>query len=150
MSDALNHLLEAIKQMMQSADIDHALLSQHKIDANLFAEYDKQRIVNSFLFNYIKIQDRIGGKLFRLVLQHWREDDTDAMTMLDVLNRLERLRIIDSVEEWDALREVRNAITHEYPEETQTRVDNIQLALNGYLQLRQIISNIETALDTKP
>lgn len=60
---------------MQSADIDHTLLCRETIDANWFADYEQQRIVNSFLFNYIKIQDKIGSKLFRLVLQHWREDD---------------------------------------------------------------------------
>jgi hypothetical protein len=146
MSEALSHLLSAIRQMMQSADIDYALLCQQKIDSDWFAHYDQQRIVNSFLFNYIKVQDKIGSKLFRLVLQHWREDETDAITMLDILHRFERLNIIESVEEWDMLREIRNAITHEYPEETQTRIDNIQLALNGYIKLKKIIDNIEKAL----
>ena len=146
MSESLTYQLRTIRQMMHSADIDHTLLCRETIDANWFAHYEKQRIVNSFLFNYIKIQDKIGSKLFRLVLQHWREDDSEAMTMLDMLNRLEKLRIIDCVEAWDKLREIRNAITHEYPEDIQTRIDNIHLALAGYLQLKQIIINIENAL----
>jgi len=146
MSETLSHLLASIRLMMQGAEIDHALLAAEKIDAPWFAEYENQRIVNSFLFNYIKIQDKIGGKLFRLVLQHWREDESDTMSMLDVLNRLEKLRIIENVEAWDKLREIRNAITHEYPEDIQIRIDNIHLALSGYLQLKVIIANIERAL----
>lgn len=134
---------------MQSADIDHSLLAVQKIDLAWLTNYEHQRIVNSFLFNYLKIQDKIGGKLFRQLLQHWHELDDDNMTMLDVLNRLEKLRIIESVEAWDTLREIRNSLTHEYPEEPQLRLDNIQLALAGYLQLKQIIANIEHALQAR-
>lgn len=150
MPETLSHILASIKLMMQSADIDYALMTAQPIDQEWFSEYDHQRIVNSFLFNYIKIQDRVGGKLFRLVLQQWRELDSDSMTMLDVLNRLEKLKIIDSVETWDKLREIRNAIPHEYPEEVPTRIDNMRLALGGYLQIKQIIANIERALLAHP
>lgn len=69
MPEALNSLLLTIRRMMQNADIDHGLLLAERIDAAWFANYDHQRIVNSFLFNYIKIQDKIGSKLFRRVLQ---------------------------------------------------------------------------------
>jgi len=36
--------------------------------------------------------------------------------------------------------------THEYPEDTKIRIDNIHLALSGFLQLKVIIANIERAL----
>jgi uncharacterized protein with HEPN domain len=68
------------------------------------------------------------------------------MTMLDVLNRLEKLGIIKSVATWDKLREIRNAITHEYPEQIDVRIDNIKLALSGYLDMKEIIARIEQAL----
>jgi hypothetical protein len=148
MSQTLNHILSSIKIMMQSADIDYALITAQPVDQAWFADYDHQRIVNSFLFNYIKIQDKLGGKLFRLVLQQWRELDSDDMTMLDVLNRLEKLKIINGVEAWDKLREIRNAITHEYPVELQARIDNIRLALEGYLHIKKIITSIEQAIRT--
>ncbi|QFY90665.1 hypothetical protein D5125_14985 [Magnetovirga frankeli] len=141
----LMHLLVSIRQMMQAADIDHTLLVVAKIDSAWLADYANQRIVNSFLFNYIKIQDKIGSKLFRLLLQHWREDQ-DGLTMLDMLNRLEKLHIIQDVETWDKLREIRNDITHEYPQDIEVRIGNIRMALSGYEQLKAIISNIEQAL----
>lgn len=146
MSETLSQQIEALRQMIRGADIDHAILDAATIDEAWLADYERQRIVNSFLFNYIKIQDKIGSKLFRRVLQHWREDEYDNMTMLDMLNRLERLGIIESVEAWDKLRETRNALTHEYPEDIQTRIDNIALALAGYPQLKVIIANIERAV----
>ena len=36
MPETLRHLLSSIRQMMQSADIDHALLAAEKIDAMWF------------------------------------------------------------------------------------------------------------------
>jgi hypothetical protein len=132
--------------MMHSADKDYALLAEQTIDRVWMADYNHQRIVNSFLFNYLKIQDRIGSKLFRLALQQWRENDLDDMTMLDILNRLEKLGIIESVEAWDKLRELRNALAHEYPEDTKLRIENIQLALQGYLQLKAIVAKLEQKL----
>ncbi|MEY4194141.1 MAG: hypothetical protein RLZZ226_509 [Pseudomonadota bacterium] len=59
MPEILSHLLSSVRQMMQSADIDHAILMSEKIDSQWFFDYKNQRIVNSFLFNYIKIQDKI-------------------------------------------------------------------------------------------
>jgi hypothetical protein len=146
MSEPLKSTLRGIREMMLSADIDYALLAEQTIDRVWMADYNHQRIVNSFLFNYLKIQDRIGSKLFRLALQQWRENDLDDMTMLDILNRLEKLGIIESVEAWDTLRELRNALAHEYPEDTKLRIENIQLALQGYLQLKAMVAKLEQKL----
>lgn len=143
MSELLKNALIGVRQMMQSADIDYALLAAQPIDTAWLADYNHQRIVNSFLFNYLKIQDKVDGKLFRLALQQWRELDTDDITMLDILNRLEKLGIIESVEAWDKLREIRNALTHEYPEDAELRIENIQLALRGYMQLKSIAAKLE-------
>lgn len=142
----LKPILASVRLMMRAADIDHALLAAQAINEAWLTDYDHQRIVNSFLFNYIKIQDKVGGALFRALLREWRELDTDSMTMLDILNRLEKLDILPSVEVWDELREIRNAITHEYPEDIAARIANIRLALQGYDQIRAIVLRIERAI----
>ena len=146
MSDALKSTLGAIHRMMESADIDHALLTSQPIDVSWLADYSHQRIVNSFLFNYLKIQDKVGRKFFRLALRHWRELESDDVTMLDILHRLEQLRILESVEVWDRLREVRNTLTHDYPEEGDVRLETLALALRGYEEIKAIVARIEERL----
>lgn len=146
MREALIAHLAAIRQMMRAADQDYAALLAQPIDTAWLQSYDHQRIVNSFLFNYLKIQDKMGAKLFRALLREWRELDDDAMPMIDVLNRLEKLGIIDSVQTWDELREVRNAITHEYPDDEALRLANIQMALDGYRHMQAILHRIEERL----
>ena len=146
MREALIAQLAAIRQMMRAADLDYEALIAHPIDAAWLQLHEHQRIVNSFLFNYLKIQDKIGAKLFRALLREWRELDDDATPMIDVLNRLEKLGVIDSVQRWDELRELRNTITHEYPDDDALRLANIQLALDGYRHMRDIMHRIEHRL----
>ena len=108
-----------------------------------FKDYSNQRIVNSFLFNYIKIQDKLGANLFRKLLFSLREINNENMAMIDILNRLEKLEIIESVADWDRLREIRNVIAHEYPSNIEERLENIGLALSGYVQIKRFYANIQ-------
>jgi hypothetical protein len=139
----LNAVFEALDALFVSCQQDEMLLKNAELNADWFADYANQRIVNSFLFNYIKIQDKLGAKLFRQLLLALREIDDASMPMIDILNRLEKLKIIDSVEQWDRLREIRNAITHEYPLDIDERLENIALALGGFNQLRQLYSKLK-------
>lgn len=145
MSEMIQSYLEQIDTLFRAADIDYQILYESPIDITLFEEYDRQRIVNSFLFNFIKLQDKIGAKLFRKVLAELRELE-DPMSMRDMLDRFEQLQIIDSVETWDRLREIRNAITHEYPMNLEERIENIRYALQSYNDLKKIYRNIRTVL----
>ncbi len=55
--EELKDTIKVIKQMFVSCNIDYELLKNKKFDSEWFENYNNQRIVNSFLFNYIKIQD---------------------------------------------------------------------------------------------
>jgi hypothetical protein len=133
-----------LDQLFESCDIDYKILKSQNIDEGFFSDYPNQRIVNSFLFNYIKIQDKTGSKLFKNVLFELREIDDYSIPMIDIINILEKLKIIKSSDEWDRLREIRNNITHEYPSDITERIENIHLALDGYASLSLIYSNIKS------
>lgn len=60
-----------------------------------------------------KLQDIIGAKILPLILELLGE--TDPTSFIDKLNRLEKLNIINSASWWMELREIRNQITHDYP-----------------------------------
>lgn len=143
MSETLSAVFKSIEQLFASCSIDFQILARENINEEWFKDYNNQRIVNSFLFNYIKIQDKIGAKLFRQLLLVLREIPDASVSMLDMLNLLEKLRIIDDVQQWDRLREIRNAIAHEYPSDIQERVDNIHLALSAFESLQGIFEHIK-------
>jgi hypothetical protein len=99
--------------------------------------------VNSFLFNYIKIQDKIGAKLFRTLLLELKEIDNLSIPMIDILHILEKLNILTDTDQWERLREIRNLIAHEYPSDISECIENIQLALKGYVILKTLFNNIK-------
>ena len=126
-----------------NCNIDYADLCSMDIDEKFFEKYENTRIVNSFLFNFSKLQDKIGAKLFKSLLYDLKEIDDMSMPMIDVLHRLEKLHILESSDEWDTLREIRNVLSHEYPFDTNERIENIKLALKGYVKLKNIYKRLK-------
>ena len=134
----LNEIFNMCDVMFSNADIDYNELRSIDISAKFFEDYNNTRIVNSFLFNFSKLQDKIGAKLFKKALYELKEIDGFSIAMIDVLNRLEKLEIVEDANVWDNLREIRNILAHEYPLDIDERVENIELALGGYRELKKI------------
>jgi hypothetical protein len=132
---------------MISCDIDYHELKNSIINIEFFEEYQSVRIINSFLFNYSKIQDKIGAKLFKKVLYYTKEIEVENISMKDALNILEKLEIIEDSYSWDRLREIRNSLAHEYPFSIEERVENINLAINGYGTLKDIYFRLKNYVD---
>jgi len=137
-SEVLSSMFEHIDKMLVGCNIDYDALSCSQIDVHFFDTYENTRIVNSFLFNFGKLQDKIGAKLFKQVLYELKEIDTFEQPMLDVLHMLEKMKIIDSVSQWEKLREIRNILADEYPFEIEERVENIALAMEGFISLKEV------------
>jgi len=143
MQEELEELFILLDRLFKSCKIDYTELLNRDIDEKFFDQYDSVRIVNSFLFNYSKIQDKMGQKLFKKVLLELKEiDNVDSIPLRDVLTKLEKLNILDEYM-WDELREIRNKLAHEYPFHTQEMINNIKSALKGYEMLKQIYKNIK-------
>lgn len=81
---------------------------------------DEIEHIDQFLFRFSKLQDAIGRRLFRTILIYLGEYDVESMPFIDILNRLEKLEIIENIDEWLMLREIRNELSHEYNEGEET------------------------------
>lgn len=144
--ERLSYLFDTIDALIQSCDTDYEALSHLEINRALFENYEQQRIVNSFLFNYMKIQDKIGAKLLRTILFELKELDDESLPMIDILNRLEKLQLIENIGQWDTLREIRNAIAHEYPLDMEERLENIAMAIEGYRIMKQMYMRLKSRM----
>ena len=92
---------------------------------------DEVSYTDQLILRFLKLQDLMGQKLFNQILLILQEDYTER-PMLDIINRLEQLRIIDSAEKWIELREVRNLITHDYPHMVAELIEGLnQLSINS-------------------
>ena len=141
MQNSLKQDLSICKQIISNCDIDYAELKKQQIDKSFFDNYENVRVVNSFLFNYSKLQDKIGTKLIKEVLFELKEIDDFSMPFRDVLNICEKLELLD-VKEWDRFREIRNILSHEYPMSIAERVENISLAIEFYPKIKTIFQRL--------
>jgi len=140
--EVLEEIFIILDKMFKNCAIDYEDLRNYDVTEELFEDYNFVRIVNSFLFNYTKIQDKMGAKLFKRFLYVINEIDTLDLAMIDVLNIMEKLYILDR-DDWEMLREIRNNIAHEYPLHVDERVKNLQDALHGFEKLQNIYTNIK-------
>jgi hypothetical protein len=76
-----------------------------------------------------------------------KEIDSEEMSMKDILNILEKLRILENTFAWDRLREIRNNLAHEYPYCIEERIENIALTMEGYKMLKNIYFNLKKFCD---
>lgn len=67
---------------------------------------------------FAKLQDTCGQKIFPLVLSCSGEDVGDK-TFIDILNSFEKFGFMEDANFWIDLRRVRNAVAHEYPDNTE-------------------------------
>lgn len=93
--------------------------------------------IDQYLFRFTKMQDTIGENIFRLIAEDFVED-INKLTFIDTLNQLEKVRILDSVEDWKNLRKIRNNIAHQYDDE----VDEMADAINKIVAQKDILIDI--------
>ncbi len=98
--------------------------------------------IDQYLFRFAKLQDSIGNKLFRLIVSEY-VDDIERVTFLDVLNKLEKIGILESVTIWKNMRDIRNSISHKYDDDSKEMAE----ALNNIFAYKDEILKIFDKID---
>lgn len=80
----------------------------------LESDYDLAERVEAFVGRFGRLQDTIGDKLLPLLLGALGEKTS---SVIDNLDRAERLGLIKSADEWMTIRNLRNQMVHEYVED---------------------------------
>lgn len=86
---------------------------------------------------FSKLQDLIGSKIFTITLDALGED---AITFIDKLNKLERieyLRAPYNANWWMGLREMRNQLSHDYPDNYQLIATHLSILIVKVNELLQ-------------
>ena len=74
-------------------------------------------IIDSLLFRFAKLQDFLGQKIFRAFLEY---QGLSFNSFFDILKELEKEKILD-IDLWGSLREIRNELSHEYPDKEEIK-----------------------------
>lgn len=96
---------------------------------------EEQALQDAYLKRFSFIQDYLGAKIFPL----WAEAvGLPSQAFTQILSDLEREGILKSVELWAEMRELRNALEHEYPEELERGLETFRRALEAATELHEI------------
>jgi hypothetical protein len=139
MIDDIIKKVELHKKRAKSALIE--IKNFDSLNSDIFEDFEKIKTIDTFIYRFIKLQDIMGDKLFKVFLDEIGEYKDD-MPLIDVLDKLEKLEIIDNANKWMEYRKLRNKLTHEYPNNEQDVIDGIILAINIFAEIELIFENI--------
>ena len=111
------------------------------LDCEIFENFEKIKTIDTFIYRFIKLQDMMGEKLFKVFLDEIGEYK-DNMSLLDILDKLEKFEIIEDAMEWMEYRKLRNKLTHEYPNNEEDVIAGIKLAIDVFSKIETILVNI--------
>ncbi|WOG27210.1 hypothetical protein [Endozoicomonas sp. 8E] len=129
----------AIKRMKASISRleKHFPLTAQAIKSEDEALFEK---IDAFRIRFADLQDCIGNKLFRNLL---RMEDEEGLNMADTLSRMEKRHILNTADRWRKMREIRNALSHDYPEAESQRAEALNMAWVVAPELIEITEQIE-------
>lgn len=84
---------------------------------------DLSERVEAFVGRFARLQDTVGDKLLPIFLLALGETPAAA---IDNLDRAERLGLLESADEWMAMRQLRNQMVHEYVEDLTVLTSALQ------------------------
>jgi len=120
--------------------IDDLLKEQDIYDQFTFntLKPEKRAILDAYLKRFASIQDFLGAKIFSLLLEIAGINNTK---MSEVLSHIEKEGIIDTLENWIELREVRNELEHDYPEELQEALNDLRYCVDNFYKIESYYLN---------
>ncbi len=99
---------------------------------------------DQIIYRFSKLQDCMGAKLFKSILLYQGENVNRPF--LDILNQLEKMDII-FVDDWFEIRDLRNAIAHDYEENDKIAVDILNMIYGLKNELEKILNSIVSLVD---
>ncbi len=100
--------------------------------------------VDQIIYRFAKVQDTIGARLFKTFLLYQGENVDKPFR--DILHALERLHIVD-VDEWFALREIRNSIAHQHEHDSELARAIVNSIYTTRHRLMAIVQAIDALVD---
>lgn len=109
--------MKALQPLLDIADLhaNRILIAIDHIKTKIPVTPEELSFFELYASRFSKLQDFMGSNLFTALLENAGEQ-TETLTFIDKLNKLEKLEIIKSSDEWKKMRNIRNILSHEYPD----------------------------------
>ena len=123
-----------------SSDIDENWVKRLETDPELAERLE------AFVSRFGRMQDTIADKLlpqWLLALAGW------PGSQIEVLNRAEKLGVIENVEEWLQARKLRDVLVHEYMESESDFTENLLLAKRHCKMFGDCFNQVRTYVESR-
>jgi hypothetical protein len=138
-------LSDALSQCARHAAVLQQALARmpQPVTAALVHTADEElvRSTDQFVLRFIKLQDTLGEHVLRPFAADVLGEPVSDLPLIDVLNRLERFGYL-SVSQWLRWRALRNALTHEYPEQPQIRAAVLNESVGAALGMVALLERL--------
>jgi hypothetical protein len=104
---------------------------------------DEVEHIDQYLFRFAKLQDVMGTKLFKYILM-FLDENVEGMPFVDVLNRMEKLSLLNDSKVWRELRDIRNELSHQYDDDPE----EMAIILNNIFAKKEVIEAIYLHIKT--
>jgi hypothetical protein len=107
---------------------------------------DLSERVDAFVSRFSRLQDTLGDKFIPQLLSALGEKQATAMDNFDTA---ERLGWITSADEWQAIRQLRNQMVHDYIEDLKILISAMQTAQNFVSSLTEVGKRLQAELQQR-
>jgi hypothetical protein len=120
--------------------IDELLLNEDILTVEKFILISPKNraIFDAYIKRFSSIQDFLGAKIFPLLVEI---SGIGSVKMTEVLYHMEREEVIDSIDNWIELREIRNELEHDYPDELEEALDDLKFCIKSFSLLESYCLN---------
>lgn len=121
--------------------IDSLLKTVKIYEVEVFEELapEKRAILEAYLKRFASFQDFLGAKIFASVLSL---AGISTSKMSEVLSHAEKEGLIDSLESWVELRNARNELEHDYPNEIKEALVDLKYCIDSFEILKRYYINV--------
>lgn len=136
--DKLSKHYEALRDYKSL--INNLLLEKDIYEQFIFntLKAEEKAILDAYLKRFSSIQDFLGAKIFPLLLD---VAGINSSKMSEVLYYIEKEEIIDSLENWIELREIRNELEHDYLEELKEALIDLKFCIDSFQKIESYYFN---------
>ena len=135
--ERLQFLVRVVEREIKHLQMTDNRLFAEPLTLEQFAGLDEDQAlserIEAFVSRFGRLQDTLGDKLLPRLLQLVQEK---ATSMVDNLDRAERLGWIVSADQWLVARKLRNQMVHEYIEDLNVLLDALQA---GHILVADIV-----------
>lgn len=109
------------------------------LDLRTFTDINDEQIehIDQFIYRFTRLQDSMGKRLFPSIISYF-DNDITSRSFLDILARLEQLGIISNDMDWQFFRNLRNNLSHDYPDSTKIMVETLNLLFDEWQRMENI------------